>query len=410
MNEIKSRICTKCKVEKEFSLFHKNSHTTLGISARCKKCYSEEQKQKRLTERAQRDAIEKLKPIKIETHKTCSKCNINKSFSEFQKSAKKRYGIDSKCKICSNERQRAYLALKRDKLENPDKYLKLQPEEGKRKCTRCGIEKEYDLFYKNRFSKSGLSSRCKVCERETDAEERNRKREPEIFTVVNCKICSFCDKEKLMDCFPREKKGKYGYSSKCKDCRVIQRNENMDEIRLQRKAFREKNKDRLKQESKERYLKNREEMILKVTEHAKKNRPKINAWRKERLKTDINFKIACNLRGRLNMAIRGKRKELKTMELLGCSIEEFKVYIASKFEPNMSWDNYGLYTWHIDHCIATDNYDLTDEEQLKECFHHSNMAPRWATTKIARKYGSNQIGNINKGNKVLGVDIFEPTL
>jgi hypothetical protein len=37
------------------------------------------------------------------------------------------------------------------------------------------------------------------------------------------------------------------------------------------------------------------------------------------------------------------------MELLGCSIDEFKKYIESLFEDGMTWQNYPA--WHIDHII-----------------------------------------------------------
>lgn len=40
----------------------------------------------------------------------------------------------------------------------------------------------------------------------------------------------------------------------------------------------------------------------------------------------------------------------------------------------MSWDNYGE-VWQIDHIIPCRAFDLTDEEQLKECFNYKNTQP-----------------------------------
>lgn len=39
-----------------------------------------------------------------------------------------------------------------------------------KKCTKCGIEKDLDCFYKDSRSKDGLESRCKSCRRLSNAE------------------------------------------------------------------------------------------------------------------------------------------------------------------------------------------------------------------------------------------------
>jgi hypothetical protein len=35
----------------------------------------------------------------------------------------------------------------------------------------------------------------------------------------------------------------------------------------------------------------------------------------------------------------------------------------------------------------------------KRCYHYTNLMPRFATTEIAKSFGCNQIGNLNKRNK-----------
>ena len=42
------------------------------------------------------------------------------------------------------------------------------------------------------------------------------------------------------------------------------------------------------------------------------------------------------------------RKNQSTIEYLGCSWEEYFVYLGGLFDDNMSWENYGTY-WEIDH-------------------------------------------------------------
>ena len=65
------------------------------------------------------------------------------------------------------------------------------------------------------------------------------------------------------------------------------------------------------------------------------------------------------------------------MDLLGCSIEEFINHMESKFTNGMTWDNYGVLGWHMDHIIPCASFDLTDEKQQRECFHYTNLQPLW---------------------------------
>ena len=87
------------------------------------------------------------------------------------------------------------------------------------------------------------------------------------------------------------------------------------------------------------------------------------------------------------------------MDLIGCTSDELKNYLESKFLPTMTWDNYGKY-WHIDHIIPCSLFNLIDEEEQKKCFHYTNMQPLFTTTEIAKSFGYiDQIGNKNKGKK-----------
>lgn len=109
-----------------------------------------------------------------------------------------------------------------------------------------------------------------------------------------------------------------------------------------------------------------------------KDRPEyMNAWYKEKLSTNIEYRIAHNLRERLRAALHTNSKGAKTMDMLGCSMEEFKQHMASKFTEGMDWDNYGRKGWHIDHILPCASFDLSDYEQQKQCFHYTNLQPLW---------------------------------
>lgn len=105
---------------------------------------------------------------------------------------------------------------------------------------------------------------------------------------------------------------------------------------------------------------------------------------RNRYKTDSQFKIANILRSRLNKAIQFS-KTGSAVKDLGCSIEQLKIYLESRFVSGMTWDNYG--EWHIDHIKPLASFDLTDYQQLKEACHYTNLQPLWA------------VDNLRKGNR-----------
>ena len=69
---------------------------------------------------------------------------------------------------------------------------------------------------------------------------------------------------------------------------------------------------------------------------------------------------------------------------MGCTISELKSYLESKFQPEMTWDNWALDGWHIDHIKPLVSFDLTDRNQLLESCHYTNLQPLWATDNLIK--------------------------
>jgi hypothetical protein len=141
-----------------------------------------------------------------------------------------------------------------------------------------------------------------------------------------------------------------------------------------------KNKEKRRQYSKQYEIKNPDK-LKKGREQTKqwlRNHPEyMNGWYKEKLSTNIEYKIIHNLRERLRAALHNNSKGAKTMDMLGCNMEEFKQYLTSKFTEGMNWDNYGRKGWHIDHIKPCASFDLSDYNQQKQCFHYTNLQPLW---------------------------------
>lgn len=84
---------------------------------------------------------------------------------------------------------------------------------------------------------------------------------------------------------------------------------------------------------------------------------------------------------------------LKYSGILGCSFEEFKLYLESKFENWMSWENYGKYNgelnygWDIDHIIPSSSAET--EEEVYKLNYYLNLQP--LCSKINRDIKKNKI-------------------
>lgn len=100
--------------------------------------------------------------------------------------------------------------------------------------------------------------------------------------------------------------------------------------------------------------------------------------------SNFDRRMSTCLRSRLLKALKGGIKSHKTKELLGCSIEELRVYLESKFQPGMSWNNWTKDGWHIDHIKPLASFDLTDPQQLKEACHYTNLQPLWAEENLRK--------------------------
>lgn len=118
-------------------------------------------------------------------------------------------------------------------------------------------------------------------------------------------------------------------------------------------------------------------------------REKRNKWHNDRYKKNPEFKIRKDLAGYVRKSLKKQNvvKNIKFHTLLGCTVKELKLYLEKKFKPGMSWENHGLYGWHIDHIKPVSKFKLINPEEQKKCFHYTNLQPLWAKE------------NIKKGNK-----------
>ena len=217
-----------------------------------------------------------------------------------------------------------------------------------RECSKCKITKSLEQFPNDPKCSDGKRRTCKEC--------RIPHWIPGADEILKCKICN---EEKHYSLFANHGKQK---PHECKTCRNT----------------REFNKRNL----------NKEEYNRKQREDWAKNNEKRNETRRKNLQKrrdeDPQYRLKMALHVRLYDAVKHQKgtKSSKTLEILGCTVEELRVFLEAEFTEGMTWENYGK--WHIDHIRPCASFNLEDPEEQKRCFHWANLQPLWAQDNIRK--------------------------
>lgn len=173
---------------------------------------------------------------------------------------------------------------------------------------------------------------------------------------------------------------KYRLTENGKNKERLYRNSNIDKYREYVRKHREKNSEKIK--IKENSLENIDKRKKRYQKNKKKLLIKQNERHNNRYRSDLKYRLRCILRSRFRFALKGNFKSGSAVRDLGCSIEQLKLHLESKFQPGMTWENYGQ--WHIDHIQPLSSFDLTDLEQIKIACHYTNLQPLWAVDNLRK--------------------------
>lgn len=242
-------------------------------------------------------------------------------------------------------------------------------------CKKCLNPKDESEFGVDKSKKDGLSIYCKDCQKEIREKYKGKYDHNEYY-------------EKYKD-----KRKEYYQENKERIKEYYETNK--EKITEKRKEYWEENKEKIKEKYKGKYkypYKPRnytEEQKLKKKLYDKeyrqihKDRYRINhrIYKNLKKETDPVFKLKELCRKIIGNSIRRNSytKKSRTHEILGCSYEDFKNHIESRFEPWMNWDNYGLcnndfnYGWDIDHIVPLAS--AKTEEELLKLNHYTNLRP-----------------------------------
>ena len=136
------------------------------------------------------------------------------------------------------------------------------------------------------------------------------------------------------------------------------------------------NRDRVKRY----YLNDQDRLNNYQKKNNYENKEKFFLYTKNRIKTDVNFRLIRNTRRRIHQALNGKSKSSSTGEILGIDIDLYRKWIEWHLTPEMIWSK-----TEVDHIKPICMFDVSKEEELKKAFN-------WKTTQPLLKHDHHQKG------------------
>jgi hypothetical protein len=227
-----------------------------------------------------------------------------------------------------------------------------------KECYRCKEIKPIEFFNKNKNSKDGHCSWCKVCINKYK-KERYIKNRDEI-KAQNAEYRKE-HREQYLELFRKRHRENPEYN------RNWRRN-NKDKCREYCKRYARKYPQKMKAHRDKWLSKNREEArkLFRAYFHKASLNP--------RNRTSRAFS------SRIRNSLFGGKNNNHWEDLVGYSLEDLSRHLEKQFEPGMTWGNYGRYGWHIDHIIPVSLWEFESyaDREFKQCWALCNLQPLWA--------------------------------
>lgn len=133
----------------------------------------------------------------------------------------------------------------------------------------------------------------------------------------------------------------------------------------------------------------RKRKIAWITAWQKRNPEKVKQYRKgykkRRSARDPGYRVHQNLQRRIQGVLKGDRKADSSVDLIGCTPDQLRAHLEAQFEPGMTWDNYGVFGWHVDHIVSCWRFDRSDPDWQRKCFHYTNLQPLWREDNMTKR-------------------------
>ena len=235
----------------------------------------------------------------------------------------------------------------------------------KKICSKCLVEKDVCEFHKHKGTNDGYYTICKLCRKPISKK--------------------YLEENKDLISIRRSKKYYENHEENLLKDRERIKNEREKRLVMSKRYY-ENNQEKVKEYQKKHYELNKEKYIKKAREWEINNREKKNKMTNERnkirKKEDILFRLKTKLKTDIYISLKRRKKSKKLEDIIGLSLDEYKKYIENQFEDWMTWENWGLYTWHIDHIIPLSS--VKTEEEVYLLWHYSNLRPLSASENLKK--------------------------
>jgi len=229
-------------------------------------------------------------------------------------------------------------------------------------CKGCGETKAVDQFYKGR-------GKCKMC---IAAQKKQYRQDNKEAIAARMQQYHKDNKEAIA----AKKQQYYADNQEAIAARRKQYlQDNKEAIAAQQKQYREDNRETLAAKRQQYYADNREAINAKArTPEARAVR---NAARNARNATPegkVNNE-ASKLHRSFYLGDLGAFRLAQAENLVGCTCQQYRDYLASQFKSGMSHSNYP--NWEIDHIVPKKAFKGELEANLQVVYWYGNVQPLW---------------------------------
>lgn len=215
-----NKLCGKCHKIQPINNFSSNKNNKDKLSKNCRSCV-------KLYMDKWYTTVEKISV----DNKPCIRCNHTKPIDEFPKNKLSKDNYSDYCKKCTSDMQNNILN------DNPDLS-------GDSICLRCNETKPKTQFYLKKTRKEGIHQWCKKCVDESMNSTKNREQnklyrkqlkqqiKDSTKPILTEKKCTNCNITKSVENFYIVDHNRDGYSYRCKECVLSQKQQYINNNRL----------------------------------------------------------------------------------------------------------------------------------------------------------------------------------
>jgi len=190
------------------------------------------------------------------------------------------------------------------------------------------------------------------------------------------KICTKCGIEKSFSSFSKQKGQRFGLNPRCKLCKKITakayRKTNSEKIKTATKKYYRNNFERMNVYS----------TVYRIAHPEKIKIISKNCYEKK--KKDSCFRLNGAISSGIWRSLKGNKNGRQWESLVGYSLDTLIKHLEKQFTKGMTWENYGIWHVDHKIPLNVFNYTKSEHEDFKKCWALENLQPLWAFDNLSK--------------------------